>query len=91
MAVRSARLLYGQSAIMMVAGSGDVVRALVAAGAKDINKKNFIGETAIMRSYNPDVTHALLEGGAAPLDCQQSLQKCIRGSQRDLRVGQPRG
>ncbi len=56
----------GASAISMVRENGDIVRILLAAGAKDVDKPDSHGQTPVMRSYDPEVTQALLDGGADP-------------------------
>jgi ankyrin repeat protein len=62
----NARDKDGTSAIMEVNSNASVVRVLLAAGAKDINKKNSRGETPLMGSYQADIAQALLDGGADP-------------------------
>jgi ankyrin repeat protein len=57
---------YSSSALMIVNEDAGFVRALLKAGAKDVNARDFQDHTPLMNSFNPDVTQALLEGGADP-------------------------
>ncbi|MGA7712184.1 MAG: hypothetical protein WCA81_09805, partial [Rhizomicrobium sp.] len=54
------------SALMQAHSDAALVRVLLKAGAKDINTPDSLGDTPLMNSYDPDVTQALLEGGADP-------------------------
>jgi ankyrin repeat protein len=56
----------GRSAIMKVEESGEIVRMLVAAGAKDINRADWTGQTVLFSVFKAEVAQALLEGGADP-------------------------
>ena len=56
----------GASAIMKVEGSGEIVKLLLAAGAKDINKTDWRGQTILFEVFDAQVAEALLEGGADP-------------------------
>ena len=80
----------GESALMRASFDGGIVRALLKAGSKDINTRNNIGETPLMRNYDPDVAQALLEAGADPWmvdnDGRTALEICKKIFGQDCRA-----
>lgn len=79
----NARDARGRSALMMANFSGAAVRALLHAGAKDVDTPDDQGQTPLMNSDNPDVTLALLQAGANPYFKDQNGETALQKAEQN--------